>query len=535
MSEICYANDNHGITDEIPLNVDCQLCVETLTKPGHRVDNWMGGSTDKTDPVTSTPLLHDDLMGNIQIYKLWMRAFGKDRRTAGEGWKEFRKNALNRYDAFDRELVKLKNIISCDEDVGESLDIVTILQKGNDIDAILTQVGDYDVEFNEVNKIFEQFSQYLPNGDHRKKVDAMIGSLGRRYFNILQELNRKKEILRWTIPRLRRYNPSGNEIKIWLNAVESRSESFISNINNSLCILGNEDDVEEIVGELHVKKGVYEDFLDSGKGILGVDHHMHTKEVKSDVEEVVPRWDSLCENIEKCLNVIIKEKKAVELKTKRETNKIDIRIQEEIKMCACFTPFNIVKVGDGKYTFGTSKTVRLLRVNGSSVVVRIGGGWEYLYNFLLKADPCRATQHATTRSNGLGTSELSNMLQSSLKKHDSSFNSSVKRMGKSHKVGSPPYMNSACDINSNSVGQLDSSIDSFNFSECSLTLSASPISPPESKFSFDDLSGGTCKNEVCETPPNDISYKSTENMNRKKLKTRRISLIERQSLYVAKH
>ena len=64
--------------------------------------------------------------------------------------------------------------------------------------------------------------------------------------------------------------------------------------------------------------------------------------------------------------------------------KVDIKLEEEVQLCTCETPFKITKVGDGKYTFGTSKTVRLVRIHGQSIVVRVGGGWEYVYNFLLK-------------------------------------------------------------------------------------------------------------------------------------------------------
>lgn len=66
-----------------------------------------------------------------------------------------------------------------------------------------------------------------------------------------------------------------------------------------------------------------------------------------------------------------------------------LQIRSEAQLCTCHNPFRIVKVGDGKYTFGSSKIIRLVRIHGSSIVVRVGGGWEYLYDFLLKTDPCR--------------------------------------------------------------------------------------------------------------------------------------------------
>lgn len=65
------------------------------------------------------------------------------------------------------------------------------------------------------------------------------------------------------------------------------------------------------------------------------------------------------------------------------------QIQKEAYKCCCHKAFQILRVGEGKYTFGNSKIVRLVRIHGSSIVVRVGGGWEFLYEFLKKCDPCR--------------------------------------------------------------------------------------------------------------------------------------------------
>ena len=89
--------------------------------------------------------------------------------------------------------------------------------------------------------MLEQFSQYLPDEGNRKKVDAMVANIRERYFNVLQQLNRRKEILRWIIPRLQRYKSAGSEIKVWLDLAESRSEPFITNYGD---ILSNQEIIE---------------------------------------------------------------------------------------------------------------------------------------------------------------------------------------------------------------------------------------------------------------------------------------------------
>lgn len=41
------------------------------------------------------------------------------------------------------------------------------------------------------------------------------------------------------------------------------------------------------------------------------------------------------------------------------------------------------------YQFGDSQKLRLVRILRSTVMVRVGGGWVALDEFLVKNDPCR--------------------------------------------------------------------------------------------------------------------------------------------------
>ena len=47
----------------------------------------------------------------------------------------------------------------------------------------------------------------------------------------------------------------------------------------------------------------------------------------------------------------------------------------------------------GLLQFGDSQKMRLVRILRSSVMVRVGGGWEPLDKFLEKNDPCRGTSN----------------------------------------------------------------------------------------------------------------------------------------------
>ena len=72
-----------------------------------------------------------------------------------------------------------------------------------------------------------------------------------------------------------------------------------------------------------------------------------------------------------------------------ESEEIHDIIGTEVSKCSCSKAYSMHKVGDGKYRFGDTQKLRLVRILRSMVMVRVGGGWESLAEFLDKNDPCR--------------------------------------------------------------------------------------------------------------------------------------------------
>ncbi|XP_037077615.1 microtubule-actin cross-linking factor 1-like isoform X3 [Pollicipes pollicipes] len=73
-----------------------------------------------------------------------------------------------------------------------------------------------------------------------------------------------------------------------------------------------------------------------------------------------------------------------------EAEKIDDEVKKACSACNCRSKFKVFQVGEGRYRFGDSQKLRLVRILRSTVMVRVGGGWEALDEFLVKNDPCRA-------------------------------------------------------------------------------------------------------------------------------------------------
>ncbi|XP_022692769.1 microtubule-actin cross-linking factor 1-like isoform X2 [Varroa jacobsoni] len=72
-----------------------------------------------------------------------------------------------------------------------------------------------------------------------------------------------------------------------------------------------------------------------------------------------------------------------------EAEKIQDEVQRQVAKCTCVHRFKVFQVGEGKYRFGESQKLRLVRILRSTVMVRVGGGWVALEEFLVKNDPCR--------------------------------------------------------------------------------------------------------------------------------------------------
>ncbi|XP_024083973.1 microtubule-actin cross-linking factor 1 isoform X6 [Cimex lectularius] len=78
-----------------------------------------------------------------------------------------------------------------------------------------------------------------------------------------------------------------------------------------------------------------------------------------------------------------------EKKPTTEAEKIHDEVKRLVMLCTCRQKFRVFQVGEGKYRFGDSQKLRLVRILRSTVMVRVGGGWVALEEFLVKNDPCR--------------------------------------------------------------------------------------------------------------------------------------------------
>jgi dystonin len=73
-----------------------------------------------------------------------------------------------------------------------------------------------------------------------------------------------------------------------------------------------------------------------------------------------------------------------------DAQKIEDEVKRQCNLCTCAKKFRVQRIAETKYRFGDSQQMRLVRILRSTVMVRVGGGWLALDEFLVKNDPCRA-------------------------------------------------------------------------------------------------------------------------------------------------
>jgi hypothetical protein len=71
--------------------------------------------------------------------------------------------------------------------------------------------------------------------------------------------------------------------------------------------------------------------------------------------------------------------------------RIQIQVVQLLCQCTCPTQFPMVRIGDGKYKVG-DKLIIFVRILRRHIMVRVGGGWQELSEFLRQKDPCRSKQ-----------------------------------------------------------------------------------------------------------------------------------------------
>ncbi|CAJ0966919.1 unnamed protein product, partial [Ranitomeya imitator] len=73
-----------------------------------------------------------------------------------------------------------------------------------------------------------------------------------------------------------------------------------------------------------------------------------------------------------------------------DADQIQDEVNRQVAQCNCAKRFQVEQISANRYRFGESQQLRMVRILRSTLMVRVGGGWIALDEFLVKNDPCRA-------------------------------------------------------------------------------------------------------------------------------------------------
>ncbi|XP_041039262.1 microtubule-actin cross-linking factor 1-like [Carcharodon carcharias] len=77
------------------------------------------------------------------------------------------------------------------------------------------------------------------------------------------------------------------------------------------------------------------------------------------------------------------------LRQSEDEGRIEDEVCRQVAECSCAQRFQVEQISANRYRFGDSQQLRMVRILRSMVMVRVGGGWSPLDEFLVKNDPCR--------------------------------------------------------------------------------------------------------------------------------------------------
>uniref|UniRef100_A0A8U8CEZ5 Uncharacterized protein n=1 Tax=Geospiza parvula TaxID=87175 RepID=A0A8U8CEZ5_GEOPR len=77
------------------------------------------------------------------------------------------------------------------------------------------------------------------------------------------------------------------------------------------------------------------------------------------------------------------------LRRSADADQIQDEVNRQVAQCNCAKRFQVEQISANRYRFGESQQLRMVRILRSTLMVRVGGGWIALDEFLVKNDPCR--------------------------------------------------------------------------------------------------------------------------------------------------
>ncbi|CAF1052712.1 unnamed protein product [Rotaria sordida] len=114
--------------------------------------------------------------------------------------------------------------------------------------------------------------------------------------------------------------------------------------------------------------------------------------IRNSLISVQTRWQNILTRANqkmKELEKAIQTAKKIVQPVVADIDRIKSEVNRQTSLCQCSKKYDVQQIAEGRYRFGESQSLRLVRILRSTVMVRVGGGWTALDEFLVRHDPCR--------------------------------------------------------------------------------------------------------------------------------------------------
>ncbi|CAF2636953.1 unnamed protein product [Rotaria sp. Silwood2] len=115
--------------------------------------------------------------------------------------------------------------------------------------------------------------------------------------------------------------------------------------------------------------------------------------IRNSLTSVQMRWQNILMRANermKELDKAVQAAKKIIRPVVADIDRIKSEVNRQTSLCQCSKKYDVQQIAEGRYRFGESQSLRLVRILRSTVMVRVGGGWTALDEFLVRHDPCRA-------------------------------------------------------------------------------------------------------------------------------------------------
>ncbi|CAF1300148.1 unnamed protein product [Rotaria magnacalcarata] len=302
-------------------------------------------------------------------------------------WEQLLKQATDKYNYLENKLEYMK------------LKQKTIDNIYNELDLIDNQVNDSTINtkfpllVERLEFIEEEINRELSNDDDNNQ---QIEELKKRLIDVKQQTITKGQALIELAHSIELFHSSLQKFTEWLN----QTERYLNNLKPVQrrfaliqTLLKQIDDHELLQAQLQTYKEHLIDLDKLATHLKFVSPKNDSIYIRNSLIAAQTRWQKVLtrttERTKELQKAFQETKKTIRPEV-TDIDRIKTEVNRQASLCTCSKKYDVQQVAEGRYRFGESQSLRLVRILRSTVMVRVGGGWTALDEFLVRHDPCRA-------------------------------------------------------------------------------------------------------------------------------------------------